>query len=259
MRYFRATLAALAGGTALLAAATPAWAAPGLSVSPSEGLSDGEVIAVTGSGFSSAAALVLIQCADPADPDQGVAALDRTAHCNGDGTQELAADGGGHVSTDFPVSAGPFGTAGIVCDSDHDCLLVLATAGDAERAEATIMFGAGTVGPIIGPIGGGDIPIPTPTPAPPSSDPGSAPVTDDPGSGATGDPSGPAASPAESGGAAPDVTAAATTSGSRASAKAARPRLAATGRAEAALAATGLALMLAGLAMVLTTRRPEEA
>lgn len=266
----RQALAAAVAAVAFLATAAPASAATSLWASPSEGLSNNEVIAVTGNGFSPHAALTLVQCADPHDPDNGIAVADPVAHCNAGGAQAVTATSGGHVDTDFPISTGPFGTSGVVCNSTHDCMLVLAAAGDTERAEMTIKFGAGTVGPgpVIGPgpIGPGPIgPMPGPLPTPPvpttapPADPAADPV-DDPVDPSSQEPAaGPAVVPATTVGAeASPVDVAPHRTATRRNAPA-RPRLAATGRSDAALTSAGFALTLVGLAMLALARRPEEA
>lgn len=268
----RPPVVTLAMAVAVVATAAPACAAASLSASPSEGLSNNEIIAVTGSGFSPAAALTLVQCADPRDPDNAIAAADPVAHCNAGGAQALTATAGGHVDTDFPVSAGPFGTSGVVCNASHDCMLVLATGGDTERAEMTIKFGGGTVGPgpVIGPgpIGPAPGPFPTP-PVPTTAPPAVDDAVDDDEAVDGGDPvdnpsdaspdAGPAVVPATAAGAdAPRAEAAGQRTTTRRGGPA-RPRLAATGTADTVLLSTGLALTLAGVALLALARRPEEA
>src|SRR5690349_17561991 len=65
LRYVRpaAVIAALLiSGASVLLGATPAGANPGISVSPSTGLHNGQVVTVTGSGFTKNGTVYLVEC-----------------------------------------------------------------------------------------------------------------------------------------------------------------------------------------------------
>src|SRR5207248_11360486 len=67
----RAAVVLCGTATAAMLAGTPAFAdAPAISVDPASGLSDGQTVSVTGSGFLAGDAVAAVQCTRPADPHQ---------------------------------------------------------------------------------------------------------------------------------------------------------------------------------------------
>lgn len=112
---------------------------PTMTVTPSTGLRDGDQVHVAGSGFTSGANLVVIQCAGSGDD---VSADD----CDIADAASVVADGSGGVATTATVHSGPFGAAGRTCGGGVECLIVVsqpsASAG-AERATAPVSFASG--------------------------------------------------------------------------------------------------------------------
>lgn len=110
---------------------------PSITIEPSSGLSDGDVITVSGAGFTPGLTLGINQCSDQGD-STGAGDCDLAAIA----TVEVGADGT-VPPTEFTVNAGPFGENQRVCDPDNPCVISLGelTAdADAERATQQIEF-----------------------------------------------------------------------------------------------------------------------
>jgi Neocarzinostatin family len=107
-----------------------------VTIDPSAGLTSGQVVHVTGSGFSPNESLVINECADkgaktgPADCALGALTPTRT-------------DAGGKVVADFTVTIGPFGINKIVCSASQPCLLSVSQASlsPTEEADVRLNFG----------------------------------------------------------------------------------------------------------------------
>jgi hypothetical protein len=109
---------------------------PTVTIQPSAGLKSGQVVHVTGGGFSPNESLVINECADkgaktgPADCALGALTPTRT-------------DAGGNVRADFTVTVGPFGINKIVCGAAQPCLLSVSEASlsPTEEADVRLDFG----------------------------------------------------------------------------------------------------------------------
>lgn len=111
---------------------------PTMSVDPASGLTDGQTVHVTGSGFPPGADLVVVECADRGDQTsaQDCAIADTTS---------VTAGPQGKVSTTKTVTTGPFGSADRVCDAQHRCQLSVSqpsASSGAARATAALAFAA---------------------------------------------------------------------------------------------------------------------
>ncbi|MDI2132430.1 neocarzinostatin apoprotein domain-containing protein [Yinghuangia seranimata] len=102
---------AAAAGLAI-ATASPASAAGAISVSASSGLTAGQEVTVTASGFGAGDTLIFAQCAAGATSQDGCAA-------GGAATKKAGADGG--ASATLKIVVGAVGTKGGVCDAAHAC------------------------------------------------------------------------------------------------------------------------------------------
>jgi neocarzinostatin family protein len=106
-----------------------------VTVSPDTGLSSGQHVTVTGSGFSPSEALVVTQCAAK-DTATG------PGDCNLDGMVMTTSDAGGRVEADLVVVKGPFGANAIVCGPAQPCLVSVtqATPSPTQEADTHIAF-----------------------------------------------------------------------------------------------------------------------
>ena len=97
-----------------------------ITVAPGTGLTDGETVTISGSGFvQSGETLAVVECADNgAQTGAGDCDLHNIK-------APVTADASGNVSTSYVVHQGPFGSNNIVCNAGQKCLLSLATAGSA--------------------------------------------------------------------------------------------------------------------------------
>jgi hypothetical protein len=120
------TSAAAATSTSVAATSTSAAASPfTVTISPDTGLSDGQKVAVKGTGFTKAGeTLGLTECADKG-------AQTGAGDCDLHNIVTTTADSSGNVSTSFVVHKGPFGSNNIVCSASQKCLVSVATAGSA--------------------------------------------------------------------------------------------------------------------------------
>lgn len=138
MGSLRAVRVALAGSAvvASMLLAAPAHAEPAVSVSPSSGLTDGQTVTVTASGFTAGTTRSVVQCAAQ------VAGQD---DCNVAGVKfiNIGADGSGSI--EFAVVAGDsVFPSGKGCTADSPCLITVAepVAQPTESAGAQITFAA---------------------------------------------------------------------------------------------------------------------
>jgi hypothetical protein len=96
------------------------------SITPSEGLADGDEVTIEASGFEPNLNLGLTQCADENDPDNGVEVTGGD-NCNLRAIGQVTSDADGNVSTTYNVSAGQTlidnTAAGNTCDAEHDCVV----------------------------------------------------------------------------------------------------------------------------------------
>lgn len=107
-----------------------------VTITPSTGLKDGQVVHIVGKGYTAGKQYGLTECADKGN-NTGA------GDCNLRGIKVATADATGTVSADYPVAKGPFGSNNIVCSASQACLVSVATAGSAnpsEVATANITF-----------------------------------------------------------------------------------------------------------------------
>jgi hypothetical protein len=116
------------------------------SISPAEGLADGDEVSIEASGFEPGTALGLTQCIDENDPDNGVETTG-AEHCNLRGIGNVTADDNGDVLATFNVVAGASMEAntegGYTCDATHDCVVSvgeLVPDADAQRITFHVKF-----------------------------------------------------------------------------------------------------------------------
>jgi hypothetical protein len=121
--------------TSALPTTTPPAGSQTVTVTPDTGLTSGQRVTVTGSGFSSNAALVVTECA-------AKGAFTGPGDCNLGGMATTASDASGHVQVDLLVTKGPFGANAIVCSAAQPCLVSVtqATLSPTEEADAPISF-----------------------------------------------------------------------------------------------------------------------
>ena len=125
-------------GTTSPPVATPTTAAPRHPVAqarPASGLTQGQSVEVTGSGFTPGLSLVVVQClargTSTGSGDCNLAALVGTR-----------ADPTGRVAVHLTVSKGPFGNPPVLCSSTQRCLVSIteATLTPTEEADTPISF-----------------------------------------------------------------------------------------------------------------------
>lgn len=116
---------------------TPA-ARPTVTVAPSTGLRDKQVVRINAAGFSPSEALQIVQCADKGGSTG-------PGDCNLSAMLSATSDATGRVSTQLQVQRGPFGANHIVCGAQQRCLVSVTQASLAptEEADAPIQFAAG--------------------------------------------------------------------------------------------------------------------
>ena len=114
---------------------TPSAGSQTVTVTPDSGLTSGQLVTVTGSGFSTNEALVVTECA-------AKGASTGPGDCNLVGMATTASDATGHVQVDVVVTKGPFGANAIVCSAAQPCLVSVtqATLSPTEEADAFISF-----------------------------------------------------------------------------------------------------------------------
>jgi hypothetical protein len=112
---------------------TAAPTGPQLVVTPSEGLTDGQTVQVTGSGFTPGKSLAVAQCShDNTGPGD--------CHTAGSTFVTVAADG--TLTAEIKIKTGPIGTGSAVCDAATPCSVGTAdisdpTGPDLSRTEVT--------------------------------------------------------------------------------------------------------------------------
>jgi hypothetical protein len=108
---------------------------PVIILRPSAGLRDGELVQISGTGFSPNEALQVIECADKG-------AKTGPGDCDLGGILNETSDASGRVSAQLRVSRGPFGINKIVCDVQIHCLVSVtqASLSPTEEADAPITF-----------------------------------------------------------------------------------------------------------------------
>jgi len=117
------TVATFEPGVAQCAPSTPDCTG---TVTPAEGLVDGDEVTIEAGGFNPGLSLGITQCADEGDPDNGI---DTTGaeHCNLRDIGTVESDADGNVSGTYVVSAGQTmidnTEAGVTCDAEHDCVV----------------------------------------------------------------------------------------------------------------------------------------
>jgi hypothetical protein len=127
-----------AAPTTTAAAPTTTAAAPAqtLTITPSTGLKDKQVVTVVGKGYTAGSSYTIIECADKK-------AATGAGDCDLRGIKVAKADATGTVTGTYPVSKGPFGANNVMCAGAPGCILSVATAGSAnpsEVATGTISF-----------------------------------------------------------------------------------------------------------------------
>ncbi|HVW82291.1 MAG TPA: neocarzinostatin apoprotein domain-containing protein [Mycobacteriales bacterium] len=136
-----ATLVVAAAAFAVPLAATTANAATAtITPSATDNLTNGQVITLSGSGFSAGASIGVIECAT-ATPSQ----TNPSADCNTAGAKVVTADGTGSFSgASVTLEAGAVGTSGATCPAKTaggKCYLIAANvANPAEAAEVALTF-----------------------------------------------------------------------------------------------------------------------
>lgn len=137
------TEAVAAPGEAQCSDTTPDCAG---SVTPAEGLADGDEVTIEASGFDPDLDLGITQCADESDPDND---FDTTGgdQCNLRAIGQVVSDADGNVSGTYVVSAGQNmvdnTAAGVTCDATHDCVVSvgeLVPDADAQRVTFRLTF-----------------------------------------------------------------------------------------------------------------------
>ena len=132
------TLVASAPITFATASSTTAPSGPSITVTPSTGLTNGQTVTITGSGFTPGDSLFAVEC---------LATATSAAGCNTAGATPITANSDGTLpSTTFTVKTGTVGTGTGTCGTSASdltaCVISVsnATAGDA--AHAAITFAA---------------------------------------------------------------------------------------------------------------------
>jgi Neocarzinostatin family len=132
-------VALLLGGLVLTADALTASAAtaivPTITLAPDIGLTNGQVIRLSGSGFAPGASLIAVECNGKT---KGVAGCDTSS------AEPIAVTSSGAFTTSFAVIAGPIGdgTCG-VGPTGSPCFVVVGTTSYAFIADASIAFAGG--------------------------------------------------------------------------------------------------------------------
>ncbi len=131
----------------LVADASIAFATgPGVSVSPSTGLTNGASVTITGSNFTAGDSLYAVECLETATTEAG---------CDTSTATPITAGSTGALpSTTFKVVAGPVGNGacGTTATNYADCIIEVATVTGTDRGVATIDFVAPAVTPPPSPV-----------------------------------------------------------------------------------------------------------
>ena len=114
---------------ALMALPTAAFAAPAITVAPASGVTDGQEVTITGTGYPASTALVVVECSAPADQ----------AACDTANIGSATSDASGAVTAKFKVKSGAIGNGS--CAST--CYLAVANPADPTvAAVGKFSFGA---------------------------------------------------------------------------------------------------------------------
>jgi hypothetical protein len=107
-----------------------------VTVTPASGLTSGQLVHVSGSGYSPDEPLVVTECAVKG-------AKTGAGDCNIGGMVSADSDASGNVEIGFIVVKGPFGANQIVCGSQQPCLISVTQAAlsPTEEADTPIQFG----------------------------------------------------------------------------------------------------------------------
>ncbi len=98
------------------------------SITPAEGLADGDEVTIEATGFDPNLDLGITQCIAEEDPDNGLEPGSTGAEvCNLRDIGTITSDADGNVSGTFNVAAGQTMVdntqAGVTCDATHDCVV----------------------------------------------------------------------------------------------------------------------------------------
>ena len=106
-----------------------------VTVTPASGLTSGQQVHVSGSGYSPDEPLVVTECAVKG-------AKTGAGDCNIGGMVSADSDASGNVEIGFIAVKGPFGANQIVCGSQQSCLISVtqATLSPTEEADTPIQF-----------------------------------------------------------------------------------------------------------------------
>ena len=127
-------------GAFLFVLAGVAQAKPAGTISPQEGLTNGTVVTITGTGFTAGKTLGITECSDQGDSTGA-------GDCDLGKIKTVTVGADGKVSGTYTVSAGPFGQNNRVCDATHKCVISLGeeTADpNAERVVFNVSFTGGS-------------------------------------------------------------------------------------------------------------------
>jgi LPXTG-motif cell wall-anchored protein len=109
---------------------------PTATVAPAIGLHDGDVVTVTWSGFPAGQPVAATQCTGTEDPTDA-------GQCDLENFVQGMSDASGTGSVQVTVHTGAIAAGGGTCDSDHQCVILVADFGGVSRAVATLSFAAG--------------------------------------------------------------------------------------------------------------------
>jgi hypothetical protein len=122
--------------TSTTVASTTTTVGQTITITPSTGLTNGQMVHVVGTGFTPGETnLGINECADKGN-NTGA------GDCDLAGTKVLKPDSSGKVTIDFAVKKGPFGSNNIVCSAAQACLLSISqlVASPTEQASSNITF-----------------------------------------------------------------------------------------------------------------------
>jgi hypothetical protein len=107
------------------------------AVDPCEGLTDGQTVKVSVSGFTAGKTVGINECSTETD--------DTGSGCDLEGLTTMTIGADGTASSDFVVKKGPFGKDQVVCGGSTQCLISVGelAAGDVERAPDVYLTFAG--------------------------------------------------------------------------------------------------------------------
>jgi hypothetical protein len=123
--------ATTAAPTTTVAATTTTAPAQTITITPSTGLKDAQVVHIVGKGYTAGKMYGVTECADKGNNTQA-------GDCNLRGIAVATADATGTVTKDVPV-AKTFGSNNIVCSATQACLISVATAGSPSPTESATM------------------------------------------------------------------------------------------------------------------------